>query len=48
VLDISIALEDVLVAYQDRLVSFMGKVIYLIPSQDQDIRLGISIEKIQD
>ncbi len=47
-LDISMALEDVLVAYQDRLVSFLGKVIYLIPSQDQTIRLGISIEKIKD
>ncbi len=48
VFDISIALEDVLMAYQYRLVSFMGKVIYLIPSQDQAIRLGISSGKIKD
>jgi len=47
-LDISMALEDGSVALEDRLVTFMGKVIYLIPCEDQGIRLGIAIEEIKD
>ncbi len=48
VLDITMALQSPLVEPQDRLLTFMGKVTYLIRSQDQDIELGVSIQEIED
>jgi hypothetical protein len=39
---------DMTIALKDHLVTFMGEVIYVIPSEDQNIESGISIKEIED
>jgi hypothetical protein len=38
---------DMTIALEDHLVTFMGEVIYVIPSQDRNIESGISIKEIE-
>lgn len=38
---------DITMALGENLVTFMGKVVYVTPSKDQGLELGISIEDIE-
>jgi hypothetical protein len=48
ILDTTMALENRLVPAENRLISFMGRVTYLIASEDREIELGLSIQEIAD
>lgn len=47
ILDITMAFEDHLIVLEDRVVTFVGKVIYIGGLQGQDTQLGICIEGIK-